>query len=479
MDDGAADVGRPPPGIAETHGSVVVFVGDRAYKFLKPISTPFFDYSTPELRRAAAEREVELNRRLAPDCYLGVTPILEGDEVADHVVVMRRLPDDRRLSNLLSTPEGPEQLAHVARVVASFHAGLPPDPAAARVAGAEGVTHLWTAGNLDDLELHATGILDPVELAEVRRLATRYVEGRRALFEHRVADGHAVDGHGDLLADDIFCLDDGPRILDCLAFDDDLRRGDALADVAFLAMDVERIAGSGAARTLLERWSELTGDHPPASLVHHWVAYRALVRAKVRALRATQGDDEECRSAAAEARAFLDQCVGHLRSAQVRLVLVGGAPGTGKSTTARRMGEEIGAVVLSSDEVRKELAGVPLDHHRSEPLDRGRYAPEATAAVYDDMLRRAVQLLEMGEPVVLDATWSDASRRARARDVATRCRADLTEHRCVLDPDVAAQRIAARMAAGGDASDVTPEISRRLAERFEPWPEATEVDTSG
>lgn len=475
---GAGPGATPPPAVVETHGSVVVFVGDRAFKFLKPIRTPFLDYSTVELRLRAAEREVELNRRLSPDCYLGVSPILEDDTVTDHIVVMRRLPDDRRLSALLPTPEGPEQLDRVARAVAAFHAALPPDDGAARVASPENVRRLWTAGNLDDLDAHTTDILDAESLAEVRRLATRYVDGRHALFESRIARGRAVDGHGDLLADDVFCLDDGPRILDCLAFDDDLRRGDVLADVAFLAMDVERIAGSDLARLLLDRWSELTGDHPPASLVHHWIAYRALVRSKVRALRATQGDDEECRSAADEARGFLDQCLRHLRAAQVRLVIVGGAPGTGKSTTARRMATEIGAVVLSSDEVRKELAGIPLEEHRAEPLDSGRYAPESTEAVYDELLQRASQLLSMGESVVLDATWSDASRRERARAVAAGAIADVSEHRCVLDPEVAAERIAARIAAGGEASDVTPELSRRLAERFEPWPEATEVDTS-
>jgi aminoglycoside phosphotransferase family enzyme/predicted kinase len=474
-----AETTPAPAAVAETHGSVVLFLGRRAYKFLKPVRTPFFDYSTPERRRVACEREVALNRRLAPDCYLGVTPILEGDEVCDHAVVMRRLPDDRRLSALLAGADAHELLRRVARTVGSFHAGLAPDPEAARVATRDAVADLWTRGNLDDLDRHATAVLDAADLAEVRRRALRYLRGRAPLFDRRVAEGRAVDGHGDLLADDIFCLDDGVRILDCLAFDDDLRRGDQLADIAFLAMDVERLAGEVAADVLLSGWTEVTGDHPPRSLLHHWVAYRALVRAKVRALRATQGDDATCRAAGEEARALLAQCLDHLAGAEVRLVLVGGAPGTGKTTTARRIGEELGAVVLSSDEVRKELAGVDRDDHVDEPLDTGRYAPAATERTYGELLRRAGELLALGESVVLDATWADAGRRDAARRVAGQAVATVWERRCVVAPDEAAARIERRRAAGGDASDVSAELSRTLAARFDPWPEATEVDTSG
>lgn len=476
--DGPSEATGGPAAVAETHGSVVFFHGDRAYKFLKPVTTPFFDYSTPELRRAACEREVRLNRRLSPDCYLGVTPVVEGDVVADHAVVMRRLPHDRRLSRLLARPGGDECLREVAAVVGRFHAGLAPDPEAARVATRDAVADLWTRGNLDDLDAHATDVLDAEDLADVRRRALRYLAGRGPLFDRRIEEGRAVDGHGDLLADDIFCLDDGVRIIDCLAFDDDLRRGDQLADVAFLVMDVERLAGPAAAGLLLEEWSSITGDRPPGSLVHHWVAYRALVRAKVRALRATQGDDDDCRAAAEDARAFLRQCLDHLEAATVRLVLVGGAPGTGKTTVARRLAEQLGAVVLSSDEVRRDLEGGARDDHRPEPLDAGRYGPDARARVYDELRRRAADHLSLGTSVVLDATWSDAAQRATARRLADDVGAELDERRCVLDPQVAAARIARRIEAGGDASEVTPDLARTLAERFDPWPEATEVDTS-
>jgi hypothetical protein len=478
-----------PATVSETHISWVFFAADRAYKLLKPLATPFLDYSTPARREAACLREVELNRRLAPDVYLGVSPLLEGDEVADHLIVMRRLPARRRLSGLAGTDEFPDRVREVARAVAAFHAGLRPDTDAARVSTRDAVLALWTSGNLDDMEacVDAAGrpVHDLATLAEVRRLAVTYLGGRGALFERRIAEGRAVDGHGDLLADDIFCLPDGPRILDCLAFDDDLRRGDVLADLAFLAMDLERLPGGPAAAELLvDAYDEFTGERHPRSLLHLWVAYRALVRAKVRGLRAGQGDDEDCRAARADAVRFLRQCLDHLRLATVRLVLVGGAPGTGKSTVAEGIADHLGAALLGSDELRKDLAGVAHDDHTGAALDAGLYSPAMNERTYGELLRRAGELLAEGESVVLDASWTDAGHRDRARDLATSAGAELSELRCVLDPAEAARRIDRRMAdqragRGGGASDATPEIARALADRADAWPEAREVPTGG
>ena len=471
------DASRPAAAVAETHGSTVFFTADRALKVLKPVRTPFFDYSTPALRREACEREVELNRRLAPDVYLGTSPIFEHGVEADCMVVMRRLPSDRRLSALVGTPEFDALVAEVAHVVGTFHAGLPPDGAGAALSTRDAVADLWTRQNLDDLDEHAAPLLGADHLAEIRRRATRFLAGREPLFAARITAGHVVDGHGDLLADDIFCLPDGPRILDCLAFSDDLRRGDTAADLAFLAMDLERLAGPAAARVLVDAYVEATGDHVPGPLLHHWIAYRALVRAKVRVMRAAQGDDRDCRVAADEARDFRDQCLRHLRAATVTLTLVGGAPGTGKTTLAGRLGDGSDAVVLSSDEVRKDLAGVGRADHAGAPLDAGLYDATSTDATYAELLRRAGDLLVMGWSVVLDASWSSAERRAAAAQVAARTSSELEQFRCVLDPEAAARRIAARLARGDDASDATPDLSRELAARFEPWPQATEFRT--
>jgi aminoglycoside phosphotransferase family enzyme/predicted kinase len=469
------DPAAAPAAVAETHISVVVFAGSRAYKLCKAVSLGFLDYSTREQRRAALERELVVNRRFAPDVYLGLLDLVDGDgEVHDHVLVMRRMPAERRLSRLLDGPDAAELLRDVAKEVASVHAASPRPAAAAEAASRRAVGRNWR-DNEAAMEPHVGPLLESATFERVGEGYRRYLAGRAPLFETRIRDGHAVDGHGDLLAEDIFCLDDGPRILDCLAFDDQLRYGDVLADVAFLAMDVERLAGPAAAGELLRWYGEFSAEHHPASLAHHYIAYRAQVRAKVACLRASQGDEP----ARAAAREHLRLCVAHLDQGRVRLVLVGGAPGTGKSTLAAAVAEATGWALLRSDEIRKELAGLgPLDD-TTAPLGTGLYRPAAVAATYEELRRRARLLLERGESVILDASWSDVDQRLGARRLAEAVVADLVELRVDAPAPVAAARIAARRAAGGDPSDVTVEVAAALGARFDPWPEATIIETTG
>jgi predicted kinase len=310
--------------------------------------------------------------------------------------------------------------------------------------------------------------------AEIEQLAEQYLAGRRALFDERVAAGLALDGHGDLLAEDIFLLDDGPRILDCLAFDDDLRLGDVLLDAAFLAMDLERLAGRSASDAFLRWYQEFSAEHHPRSLAHHYIAYRALVRSKVSCLRAQQGVQEATTSACG----YLETARNHLRAGRVRLVLVGGAPGTGKSTTAAALAARTGFALLTSDELRKDLAGMAHTTHAFAPRNEGIYSTTMSTRTYEELLAHARSLLERGESVIVDASWSAARWRDAAREVATSAHADLVELRCVLDPVLAAERIARRLDEGETASDATPALAAELASAVEPWPGATELDTT-
>ena len=462
---------HPPP--LETHISTVVFVGDRALKFMKPITTPFVDQSTVEHRRHLCESELWLNRRIAPDIYLGVGNVVEDDEITDHFLVMRRLPADRRLSALVESPTFADHVRAVARTVAAFHERQPSTTVAAEMASRDGVSRLWSS-NLDELRALDDDAIEHTEIEHVATGSQRYLDGLGELFADRIARGFARDGHGDLLADDIFMMDDGPRILDCLAFDERLRCGDVLLDVAFLAMDIERLGSPRMAGQLLAWYSEFTNEHHPKSLADFYIAYRALVRTKVNMLRAGQGDAD----AARVARRFLQQCRSHLRAARPLLVLVGGGPGTGKTTLANDVADRLDLAVLSSDETRKDLAGISHDEHVYARPDEGIYNPTMTARTYAELIRRARSTLARAESVVLDASWVRADDRAAARRMADEMGARVVELRCELDPAIAAQRITARMQTT-DASDATPEIASHLQNVADPWPESTPVATDG
>ena len=456
--------------VAETHVSVVTFIGGRAYKVKKPVSMGFLDFSTREARQAACHREVELNRRIAPDVYLGVADVIGTDgRPCDHLVVMRRMPAGRRLATLVRDgADVADGLRQVARLVTAFHERAATSATIAAAAAPEAVRRNWE-DDFAQMERFVGPVLDAGTARRVELLARRYLDGRRPLFEHRVAAGMVRDGHGDLLAEDIFLLEDGPRILDCIEFDDRLRHGDVLADVAFLAMDLERLGAPDLARRFLDWYAEFSAYPHPASLTDHYFAYRAHVRAKVACLRHEQGDAD----AAEEARRLLAMARTHLEHGRVRMVLVGGLPGTGKAGGATWVTDATGWSLLRSDEVRRDLAL----NVGSVPYRAGAYGDESVAVTYRAMLDRARVALELGEPVVLDASWRHERWRDLARTVAAETASDLTELCCQAPRDLAAARLRARSGAG-ELSDARVDTLAAMAGDFDAWPGAVAVDTA-
>lgn len=461
-----------PVEIVETHVSFVAFQGDRVWKMKKAVSFPFVDLSTAERRRTMCEREVALNSRFAPDVYLGVVAVADDDgNVVDHAVEMRRMPADRRLSRLAGRGEPVSCVDALAAGLAAAHEAAPRGPAIDAAATAAAVGALWDAEIAGVDTLAGSGLVVH-DNATIARLARRYVAGRAPLFDARIAAGRVCDGHGDVLADDVFCLDDGPRVLDCLEFDDHLRWGDALADAAFLAMDLEHLGRPDLAHRFLDRYRDAATDDWPASLEHFYVAYRAHVRAKVSCLRAIQMRAEP----PAAAHALFALAHRHLDEARVRIVLVGGPPATGKSTLATALAQATGWKLVRSDVVRKRLAGIEPDVSAAAPVDEGLYAADWTCRTYDVIAEAARSCTEMGESVILDASWADPRRRDDISRVADATTSDVVALQCDVAVDIAAARAASRR---GDASDADAAITRALAARFAPWPEALFVDTSG
>jgi len=463
----------PPAKVVETHISTLFFVGERVYKLRKPVQFGFLDFRDRAARQVDCQREVALNRRLAPDVYLGVADIEMEGEPVDHLVVMRRMPDDRRLGALATTGADIDGwLRQVARVLVSFHDDAVRSSEISAAAAAPALLKGWEANFAEARPFVGTLLHEEID-TEIRSLAARWITGRQPLLAHRMAAGRVCDGHGDLQAGDIFCLDDGVRILDCIEFSDRLRYCDVVADVAFLAVDLERLGRPQAAARFLRHYQELSGDLFPNSLVHHYGASRAYVRAKVACLRAAQGDDE----AGNAARQMHVLALDHLRRARVSLVVVGGVPGSGKSTLADGLGAARGWSVLRTDEIRREMS--PPEGARASGYRAGRYSPTATAAVYEELLRRATRALESGESVVLDASWIDAGWRDAARQMADRTSSDLIELCCHVERDEGTARILRRLSESADPSEATPQIRAEMARSMDPWPSALIIDTSG
>ncbi len=463
------------PAVRETHLSILVFLGERVLKFRKPLCFDFADFSAPAARAADCRREVELNRRLAPDVYLGVAEVSLGGETLEHCVVMRRLPAERSLARLVSSePESVwgVELGKVAATLAAFHVRADRSAPISDAASTEAVARLFEA-NVTATAPFVGTVLEPGAHAAVVRGVRRYLAGRSPLFSARIVAGQVCDGHGDLQADDIYCLDDGPRILDCLEFDDQLRFGDVAADVAFLAMDLERLGTRSTADLFVRHYEQSAGGRLPPTLLDLYVALRAYVRIKVACLRHQQGDG----LAAGQAAQLLALARSHLERARVRLVLIGGLPGSGKSTLAAALGGALGATVLRSDELRPPLDAPAADQSPTAVFGRGRYTPERRQGVYDDLIATAREHLGHGESVVLDASWTDPAHREAARRLAVESSADLTALRCAAPAAVIEERVASRLRRATDPSEATVEVARVMAQAEPAWSWAETIDT--
>jgi aminoglycoside phosphotransferase family enzyme/predicted kinase len=457
--------------VLETHTAVLFFLADRVYKLKKPVNLGFLDFRSRAHREAVCHREVELNRRLAPDVYLGVADVHGPDgHPCDHLVVMRRMPAQRRLSALIRSGAAvSDDLRRLARILAAFHAIAERGPVISAEGTRAALLGRWDA-TFAQLRPFEGSVLDADNAAEVEARTHEFLAGRDPLFADRIAHGHIVDGHADLIADDIFCLDDGPRVIDCLEFDDRLRYVDVLDDAAFLAMDIEHLGATRLSQAFLDWYAEFSGDSAPAALRHHYIAYRAFVRAKVGCLRHDQGDA----SAAGDVRAYTDLTLRHLRAGVVRLIAVGGPPATGKTTLAGRIADRLGAVVLSSDHVRKELAGLDPVANAAATYRHGIYSPPWTERTYAELLRRARRLLGRGETVVLDASWTGADHRRAARELAADTHSAVVELRCAAAAATVLERLARRT---GDASDADATIAAAMSADADPWPQAQQIIT--
>lgn len=460
-DDATVD-GKPADRTVRTHSAELWFVEDLVVKRKRPVDLGFLDFRTLSSRLEACQREVSLNRRLGTDAYLGVADVRNDDgEVVDAAVVMLRLPDEQRLS---TRAEAGDDLAdcvrQVARRLATFHAGQPPTDDRARFAGPAALRTNWH-DNLAVLRDHPE-LADADVVTHLVSQVTSWLDGREDLLLHRIDAGMVRDGHGDLVADDIFCLPDGPEILDCLDFAERYRIADILQDVAFLAMDLERLGRSDLAALFIDAHAELFGIRHPRGLLHHYIAYRAGVRAKVACLT----DDPFPQDVAP----YLEIMARHLHAGHPRLVLVGGLPGTGKSTLANALAERLGWMVLRTDEVRKDLVG----QAHTEAAGPQAYTTRTTAMTYAELLDRARTLLTRGQSVVLDASWSDVEHREVATAVAQEAHSELIALQCIAPTQVAHQRIANRR---GDASDATTTVHDQMAHQFAAWPQAHGIDT--
>jgi aminoglycoside phosphotransferase family enzyme/predicted kinase len=468
--------------IEETHISIVFLAGDLVFKVKKPVDFGFLDFTTLERRHHFCREEVRLNRRLTRDVYLGVVPVIEAGgqlqltsdgPVVDYAVQMRRLPHDRMLLRMLGRGEVTEPLLDVLaeRLTQFYCREAATGPGVDEWGTAEAVWHNIRE-NLDQTARYAGEIIAPVQLRWIEEVSSNFLWSEAALLAQRVASGRIREGHGDLHLAHVFVErpePDGLQIVDCIEFNPRLRCGDVATDIAFLAMDLDHHGRSDLAVRLVASMAEQLDDAAFARLVHFFSIYRAHVRAKVSCFRTDELAPElpEYLAVRTQAERYIDLATSYLvEPERPTLFLVGGLAGTGKSVLARRLARALGAQLASSDVVRKELAGVPVERRRPVPFGEGIYGQELTVATYEALLARADQELSAGRSVVLDATFLDHAWRERARRLAVSRSAGVVLIECRCPPDVVYQRLLYRAQEPGQVSEATWTIYQEQRARY-------------
>jgi hypothetical protein len=468
----------PPPrptrvDLVTTHISWVFLTDHDVWKVKRPVDYGFLDYTTLERRRHFCEEEVRLNRRLAPDVYLGVVPVrrsaagptLTGDgAVVDHAVHMRRLPDTTSADALLrSGALGHDELWRLAGTLARFYAVAAAVPAY----GSTDIIGTNVTENFEQVRPFVGRFLSAATFEVVRTWQAAFLAEHRNRFQARVEEGRIRDGHGDLRLEHVYFDGVDPVVLDCIEFNERFRMGDVASDVAFLAMELDGRTRRDLAEGFLGRFALEFDDYDLYGVVDFYRAYRAWVRGKVAAFLATDPSTppEKAARKAREAQALFALAEGYARSRgrPTAVLAVGGLIGTGKTVLAEALARALALPVVESDRTRKWLVGVA-------PTDRApewAYDADASRRTFDEVFRRAAAVLASGRGVILDATFRTVDLRRRARQLAARhgCRFLFLETTC--DEATLRERLR-RRAAGPSVSDATEALLDPMRQAFEP-----------
>ncbi|MFZ2857753.1 AAA family ATPase [Acidovorax sp.] len=451
----------------ETHISWLLLAGDWVYKFKKPLKLDFLDFSTQALRRAACEEELRINRRTAPALYqdlvalagdthggLLLLPLAQAPPDAEPAVRMRRFDQAALLSHVLEAQRlTPAHIDALARHVEGFH-----DKAAVALPGQGWGTAQAVRAPVQDClaalqpqVAQAMPDLGPV-LAQVAQWCAAHGEALAPVFEERLRTGRVRECHGDLHLANLVLVNAAPQLFDAIEFNPALRWIDCVADIAFLAMDLQARGRADLAWRFLNAWLERTGDYAGLQVLDYYRVYRALVRARVAGLRLAQTVGDARAACLQEQQRYLQLALCFTQPRPVALWLAYGFSGSGKSTQSLGLVCQRGMVRVRADVERKRLFGLESGD-ASSAVPGGIYTADASLRTHDRLAQAARWALQAGHAVLVDATFLNPAMRQRfialAQELRVPCRI-----LCFEAPlDVLRERVRARQQAGGDASE--------------------------
>jgi aminoglycoside phosphotransferase family enzyme/predicted kinase len=461
--------------VIETHISWVVLTGRWAYKIKKPVNLGFLDFTTLRSRHHFCEEELRLNRRLAPELYdsvvaIGGTPELPQiggpGPALEYAVKMREFSQEALASDmLLRGTLTPEHVDALARAIAQFHQ---------RAARADAESTFGTPAaalgpaldNFETLQQCVKVEQCGERLRSLRDWTGREYAARHADFAARRRDGFIRECHGDLHLRNVAVLDDRPVAFDCIEFDEQLRWIDVMSEIAFVVMDFEDRGRRDFAWRFINTYLEITGDYDGVRVLNFYLVYRALVRAKVHALRACQphiGHSERARLDSAT-RAYIALAARFATPARPAVIITHGLSGSGKTTATQALLGRIGAIRVRSDVERKRLHGLSALARTGSPPGAGLYEKESTLATYEHLRSLARRIVDAGYPVVVDAAFLKRAERDAFRALSAALGVPFLILAFEAPHADLRERLARRLHAGTDASEADPVVLERQIE---------------
>jgi aminoglycoside phosphotransferase family enzyme/predicted kinase len=463
-------------GLITTHISWVFLAGEYAYKVKRPVSLPFLDFRDIESRRRYCNEELRINRRTAPELYLDVVPIVSTPggmrlggtgEPVDYAVRMRRFSQEDLAVQLAERGAlSSSRVDALAAMAAAFHSTLPPAEPDERWA-APALVAAAALENFDELGQLLTSGAHRARLARLRDWTERRSIALAPSFGDRKRRGFVRECHGDLHLRNIVFVHDRPVAFDAVEFDPALRWIDVINDAAFLAMDLHAAGLGKEARRFMSGYLEHTGDYGGSRVLRFYLAYRALVRAKVSGIQSREASVADRVALEAGSMRYIRLAESFMRPVRPRLFIMHGLAGSGKSTIAQWLVENLGAFRIRSDVERKRLHGLGADARTQSSPNSGIYTAESSGRTYERLLAIARAVLGSGYSVVVDAAFLSAGPRARFHALAAEIGVPFEIVSCHAPRATLERRVLEREATGKDASEAGIAILASQSEAFE------------